>query len=171
MGPYHVSNMDMMLNLEASETNRYISVEDMAVYDEATALANPGKIDLVYNFHQFNVTPSIPSSHAFLSPAADQQFMPNLTIPSGFSNNSKVVKAWALRDRHLANMQFGIYIDDVDFREKDFTGAPNYSLNMRNESGVWLETADGKYRAYIYVNKINNAAKSVTISMKRLQIK
>ena len=44
--------------------------------------------------------------------------------------------------------------------------APNYALGLRAEAGVWVETADRKYNAYIYVNSIN-AAGSAVISMLR----
>jgi hypothetical protein len=72
-----------------------------------------------------------------------------------------------LRDRHLARLQFGIYVDDVDFEQINFTNSTNYGLNMRLEGGAWVETADGKYRAYIFVNNVNNTARTMTVSIKR----
>ena len=29
----------------------------------------------------------------------------------------------------------------------------NYELGLKEESGVWVETGDGKYRAFVYVNQ------------------
>jgi hypothetical protein len=37
---------------------------------------------------------------------------------------------------------------------------------MKAEAGAWIETADGKYRAYIYINSVN-AAGTAVISIKR----
>jgi hypothetical protein len=38
---------------------------------------------------------------------------------------------------------------------------------MRSEAGAWVETADGKYRAYIFMNSVNNGNQSARISIKR----
>jgi hypothetical protein len=88
MGPYSVTNMDMKLDIIASDGNlMYLSIEDMAVYNAATAATIPAKIDLVYLY--------------------------------------------------------------------------------RVVTGI----TDGKYRAYIYVNTIDNTAKTMKVSIKRLTMK
>jgi hypothetical protein len=61
-------------------------------------------------------------------------------------------------------------VDDLDFEELNMSDAPNWALNLRAESGAWVETSDGKYRAYIYVNSVNNGAKTMTISIKRYTV-
>lgn len=164
MGPYNISKMDMKLDLAVRDgAASYISIADMAVYTAATAAANSDKIDLVY-LHRTS-----PSSfaHALVSPAADPQYLPGITLPAGVNKSAKLRKAFGLRDQQLARLQFGIFIDDLDFQELDVADAPNFAINMRAESGVWVETADGKYRAYIFVNSINNTNKSAVISIKR----
>ena len=80
-------------------------------------------------------------------------------------------KTWALNDFNLARLQYGIYIDDVDFQVLDFTNAPNFVINLKAQAGTWVETADGKYRAYIYINAVNNTTPSMTISIKRYLMK
>jgi len=84
---------------------------------------------------------------------------------------TKISKVWNLRDFHLARLQYGIYIDDLDFQQLNITNAPDYAINLKAEAGAWIETADGKYRAYIYINKANDAQKSAVISMKRYTLK
>ena len=42
---------------------------------------------------------------------------------------------------------------------------------MKAEYGAWVETADGKYRAYIFVNKVDNTKKEMTVSIKRYTMK
>jgi hypothetical protein len=165
MGPYDIANMDMKLDLNASDNNMcYISIADMAVYDAATAASIPDKIDLVYLYRAIT---GITFAHALVSPS-NTEYLPGVTLPAGVGNSTKFIKMWALRDFHLARLQYGIYIDDLDFQKIDFTGVPDYGINMKAESGAWVETADGKYRAFIYVNALNNTTRTMRISIKRL---
>lgn len=169
MGPYTVSKMDLKLDLIATNNAAcYISIADMAIYDAAGAAANADKIDLVYLYRSI---PGITFAHALVAPAADVQYLPGVTLPSGVNNNTKGLKAWNLRDQQLARLQYGVFIDDVDFQEINLSEAPNYAINMKNESGLWVETEDGKYRAYVYVNKVDNSKAQMTLSIKRLQMK
>jgi len=169
MGPYVISKMDMKLDLVLSDNNNsYLSIADLAVYNAATAVANADKIDLVYLYRAIT---GISFLHALVSPAASPEYLPGITLPAGVNKSTKVSKAWALRDFNLARLQYGIYIDDLDFQVIDLKDAPNYAINTKAEAGVWIETADGKYRAYVYVNKVDNTAKTMTVSIKRLQIK
>jgi hypothetical protein len=169
MGPYVISKMDMKLDLVLSDNNNsYLSIADMAVYNSAGAVANADKIDLVYLYRAIT---GITFLHALVSPAANPDYLPGVTLPAGVNKSTKVSKAWALRDFNLARLQYGIYIDDLDFQVVDLKDAPNYAINTKAEAGVWVETADGKYRAYVYVNKVDNTAKTMTVSIKRLQVK
>lgn len=171
MGPYEISEMDMVLNLDlVNGTQNFISIADLAVYNAAQAAANPGKIDLVYLYH-FIPDPQIPFFHAIVAPTADPEYRPGVTVPAGLNNNTTIQKAWKLQDRQLAGLQYGIYVDDLDFQELDLTNAPNYAINVKVESGLWIETADGRYRAYIYVNSTSIPGQSAVISIKRYEVK
>jgi len=163
MGPYTISKMSIKRNLAVSNgVNAYISIEDMAVYNAAAAAAAPGKIDLVYLFRAAPTT----FTHALVSPAADAAYLPGVTLPAGLNRSTKLRKVFNLQDRNLANLQYGIYVDDVDLINVDMVDMPNYAIGLRAEAGVWVETADKKYRAYIFVNSIN-AAGTAVISMLR----
>lgn len=166
MGPYNISKMDMVRNLTVADgTNAYISIADMAVYNAATAATKADKIDLVYLYR--NITTSA-FNHALVSPAADPQYLPGITLPSGVNKSTREIKVFNLQDHNLApTLQPGIYIDDVDFQKLDFSNAPNYAINLKAEAGVWIETADKKYKAYVFINSVNNTAKSAVISIKR----
>jgi len=168
MGPYAVTKMDMKLDLIATDNKAcYISIADMAIYDAATAVANADKIDLVYLYRAIT---GITFNHALASPGASAEYLPGITLPAGVNKVTKMSKTWALNDFNLARLQYGIYIDDVDFQVVDFTNAPNFVINLKAQAGTWVETADGKYRAYIYINAVNNATSSMTISIKRYQM-
>lgn len=169
MGPYTIAKMDMKLNLVMSDANNcFLSIADMAVYNATDAAAHATNIDLVYLYR--NIT-GITFAHALVSPA-NTEYLSDVTLPSGLSNSTPFWKVYGLRDHQLSpTLQYGIYIDDVDFTALNFTNAPNYGINMKLESGAWVETADGKYRAYIFVNKVDNTAKTMTVSIKRYQMK
>ena len=167
LGPYTVAKMDMVRSLAVSNNNlAYISIEDMKVYNAADAATNAAKIDLVYLFRNISTSAF---NHALVSPAADTVYLPGITLPAGVNRSTKVIKVFNLQDFNLAQLQFGIYIDDLDFEQLNFATAPNFSINLRQEAGVWVETADGKYRAYIYINSANTAGNAV-ISIKRLAL-
>jgi hypothetical protein len=148
----------------SDNNNSYISIADLAVYNAAAAAANAANIDLVYLYRTYTTATF---NHALVAPAGNPDYLPGISLPAGVNKSAKIWKVWALRDQHLARLQYGIFIDDVDFQQLDFTGAPDYAINLRAEAGTWVETADGKYRAYIYINPINNTAKTMTISIKR----
>lgn len=163
MGPYKIATMDMMRLLPLKNgDDAYISIAEMKIYNAATVAANAAKIDLVY---LYRATPST-FLHALVSPAADPQYLPGVTLPAGMNRSIKIRKVFNLQDFNLARLQYGIYIDDLDFEQLDVADAPNYAINMKAESGGWVETTDGKYRAYIYVNSVNTAGTAV-ISIKR----
>ena len=168
MGPYKVSKMDMIRNLVVSDSTKvfYVSIADMAVYDSATAATKADKIDLVYLYRTFATSAF---NHALISPAADAQYRPGLNLPTGVNKSAKIVKVFNLPDYDLGRTQVGVYIDDIDFQKINFDAAPNYAINLRAEAGVWVETADGKYRAYVFINSVvaRSANKSATISIKR----
>jgi len=163
MGPYAISKMSITKNLPVSNgANAFISIEDMAVYNAASAATNAGKIDLVY---LYRATPTT-FTHALVSPGADAAYLPGVTLPSGVNRSTKLRKVFGLQDRNLSNLQYGIYVDDIDFQQLDMVDMPNYALGLKAESGVWVETTDKKYRAYIFVNSIN-AAGTAVISIMR----
>lgn len=163
LGPYAISKMDIKRNLAVSNANNaYISIEDMAVYNNTTLGSLTNKIDLIYLYRAAPTT----FTHALVSPGSDPAYLPGVVLPSGLTKKTKVRKVFNLQDRNLANLQFGIYIDDKDFQDISFAGAPDYAIGLRAEAGTWVETADGKYRAYIFINSINPAGSAV-ISMLR----
>lgn len=168
MGPYSISNMDMALNIPLKDAaEAYISIADMKAYPFEEASKKGDLIDLIYLYR-----PSLNSfGHALVSPAADNAYLPSIVLPAVLRNSSKVRREFALRDQQLGNPKYGVYIDDLDFQVLDLSNAPNYALNLKEEAGVWVETSDGKYRAYVFVNSTDNSNKGMTISIKRFKVK
>lgn len=166
MGPYQISKQYMKRNLTLSRAACYISLEDMAVYTLEEAQKIPEKIDLVYLWRN-KINEGVEFGHTFASPAADREWLDDLEVPASMTRDVKLRKEWGMIDAHLTDdPDNGTYIDDVDFETIKLDGMPNYALNMKDKGGMWIETADGKYRAYIYINSLK-ATSGGTISIKR----
>ena len=177
MGPYNVSGMDMVLDRPVTDgAAMYISIADMAVYTAAQAAAAPDKIDLAYLYRVVNASvngvPTNVFGHSLVAPGANAAYLPGVSLPAGVNKNTKIIKTISLYDKQLARMaQFGTYfIDDLDFQKLDVSTAANFAINLKNDNGLWVETADGQYRAFVYVNTSNNTTKSITISIKRFKM-
>ena len=192
MGPYTIAQMDIKHELRLNSANCFISIADMTVYDADGAAANPSKIDLIYLYRNYPAW-GITFGHAFVSPMANPDYLPadnpryqrdGFPLPPNVNNSTSLRKTNELRDRHLHDFPglhtipdlrpspSGIYVDDIDLQKLDFTNMPNYAIDVRQEGGMWVETQDKKYRAYIYVNYVvspnNSGNGSAIISMKRL---
>lgn len=170
-GPYEVRSMDMALDLVAKDgTDCYISIADMKVYDATFAAANPDKIDLVYLYR----TPAtVTYLHSLVAPTADPIYLPTFTMPTTLKNKTKIVKAFTVRDQQLSRIQYGVFVDDIDLSSKDFADAPDFAINVKAEGGVWVQTADGRYNAYVYINTVTNTTtvKEMKVSIKRLRVR
>ena len=166
MGPYSISKMDIVRNLTVSDNNAmYVSVSDMTVYNAAGAAANAAKVDLVY---LYRVVTGVTFAHALVAPTASTTYLPGVTLPGGVNNNTKERKVFNLQDHNLSPLQqYGIYIDDIDFQQIDLSNDANIAINLKADYGVWVETADHKYKAYIFVHSVNNTTKTAVISIKR----
>lgn len=168
MGPYTIAKMAITRNLNVSDGNMaYVSIADMAVYNATDAAAKAANIDLVYLYR--NTPTSSAFNHALVAPASST-YLEGVTLPAGVNNDTKIIKTYNMEDRQLSDLGNTVFIDDLDFEKIDFSTAPNYAINLKAEAGSWVETADGKYRAYIYINSVN-ATGSAVISMKRYTMK
>lgn len=166
MGPYTIAKMDMARNLTVTDGNAmYISISDTAIYTNANVAANAAKVDLIY---LYRVVTGVTFAHALVAPATNPIYLPGVTLPAGVNRDTKERKVFNLQDHNLSpGQQYGIYIDDIDFQQIDLSNDANFAINLKADAGVWVETADHKYRAYIFVHSVNNGAKSAVISMKR----
>src|SRR5690554_7027159 len=171
MGPYKISTMDMTRDiLLTSDDQCYISFRDeseaVVVYSKSELDADPSiasLVDLVYNRHS-----SSDISHALYAADAPESYRPGVIFPSGFSNQTKMIKEYGLRDRQLSDLHYSHFIDDLDFESINMTRSINYVLALKEEAGAWVETSDGEYRAFIYVN--NTGPGEMTISVKQYKM-
>lgn len=166
MGPYEISKQYMVRNLTLSRAACYISIEDMAVYTLEEAMQRPDKIDLCYLWRN-KINEGVEFGHTFAAPAASREWLDDLEVPASMTRDVKLRKEWGMIDAHLVDEpDNGTYIDDIDFETIRLDGMPDYAVNMKEKGGMWIETADGRYRAYIYINSLKSTSGG-TISIKR----
>jgi hypothetical protein len=168
MGPYTVSNMDILVKQKVTNKgNMYISIGDMKIYDSTGAAAHAGSIDLVYLYRSYTTSAF---NHALVAPAANAMYLPDVILPAGVNRDTKMLKVFNLHDHNLApDEQYGdAFIDDIDLQKIDLTGDPDYAINLKQDAGVWVETADGKYKAFVFINSV--ATNTATIGIKRLAV-
>lgn len=168
---YTVSNMTLKRDIVLTDGDVcYFSVEDMRGYTEAEVI-NGGlenKIDLIYIYDALSPDGYI-YGHALVSPASDEKYFNELVVPSGFRlNSTKIEKKVYLWDMQFSGEVPAVYVDDIDLETLDLTGAADFVLGLSTRSSAFFETADGKYRAYIYIN--NARGGEMTFGMKRLEI-
>ena len=166
---------------EGSKSWAKAQAQGFQVYTAAEAATMPEKIDLVYFFESYTLAEvegydqGVAFNHAFVAPAADaEKFLPDIKLPAGVNRNTKI-RDVGIKDAHLARLhlkdspeaQPAIFIDDIDLRDMDMSTMPNYALDLITNDGMFIETQDGKYKAYIYVNSARTGRVGATISMKR----
>ena len=159
---YPVSKMDMKRLIElGNEGACYFSIEDMKVTTQSLA----SKIDFIY-IYQAKLN-GYDYKHSFVSPGTDPKYIAIAGIvPAGATNKTPMEKRANVRDAQLKGEAPNVYIDDVDFQSLDLGAAVDYALTFSKDDGAFMKTANGKYAAYVYVNKIDDSGK-MTVSIKR----
>lgn len=159
----------MQRDITLTRSRCYISLEDLKAYTLDEARQMPDKIDLVYLWRN-KVNEGVEFGHTFAAPAANREWLDNLEIPEGMNRDVKLRKEWGIIDGHLTDEpDYGTYIDDIDFETIKLDGMPDYAVNMKEQGGMWIETADGRHRAYVYINSLRNTSGGV-ISIKRYDL-
>jgi hypothetical protein len=167
---YKVSTVDLIRNVVMTNDNAcYFSLETMKTYTEAQVNANnlANKIDLVYHFKA--TTPGgFTYGHSLLSTGTDAVQLNGKVIPVNFEKKfTKMEKKAFVNDMLLSGIVPSTYVDDIDFQTLNLANAADFVVDLRTASrnSVFVESADGKYKAYLYIN--NATATNLTFSMKR----
>lgn len=168
MGPYAISNMDMALDIKLKNKDCF-SIGEMRVLTTAEATANPEKVDFVYSYQ---IKRGVTFNHAFISPTTSNlsNYMEGITLPVGLSNSTKMVKTFGTLDQQLARNENAVFVDDIDLYDKAFDNSQDFLINIGEKGGAWLQTADGRYRAYLYINTAPANKAGMTVSIKRLKM-
>ncbi|GAB4035134.1 DUF4466 family protein [Spirosoma gilvum] len=171
---YRISRMDMKRSLALVDGGKaYVSIADMAVYTKAEVEQNnlASKIDFVYIYRATLGTGNYAFGHAIVAPS-NADYLKDVTLPTGLAKpRTAIDKRVDVKDAQLRGTTgFDVYIDDLDLQQTTFPNAADYAYGFAADQGAFVKTADGAYTAYVYVNSVNNGAKSMTISIKRLKL-
>ena len=176
---YTISSMDMkkLITLSGEENGaRYFSIEDMRAYtkDEVAAGNLSSKIDFIYAYAATKTVNgnNYDYKHAFFSPAAEAYYPDDFVLPAGIEKKSTLMdkKLYVWDGQLKDDINTAIYIDDLDLKEQTYENSADYVLDLRADGGVFMKTSDGQYSAFIYINSLNNDAKSAVIGIKRLRL-
>jgi hypothetical protein len=169
---YRVSNVDIAKNVVMTNNNAcYFSLETMKSYTEAQVIAQnlAAKIDLVYIFSA--TSGGFIYGHALVSPGTESTYLNGKIIPATFAKNvSKLEKKAFINDMLLSGIVPATYVDDIDFQTLNLSQAASFVLDLKTtaRNSVFVESADGKYRAYLYIN--NSTTSNLTFSLKRFTV-
>lgn len=169
---YRVSRMDMKRSIVLADgAKMYVSIADMTAYTKAEVEANnlAGKIDFVYIYRPTISTFAF--GHALVSPS-NPDYLTDVVLPTGLTKpRTAIDKRVDVKDAQLRGTAgFDVYIDDIDLQSTTFANAADYAYGLAVDQGAFVKTADGAYAAYVYVNAVNNTARTMTVSIKRLKL-
>jgi len=171
---YRISRMDMKRSIVLADgAKAYISLADMTAYTKAEVEQNnlASKIDLVYIYRPTLGAGNYAFGHALVAPS-NADYLKDIVLPTGLAKpRTAIDKRVDVKDAQLRGTAgFDVYIDDIDLERTTFTNAADYAYGMAADQGAFVKTADGAYAAYVYVNGVNNTAKTMTVSIKRLKL-
>ncbi|PQA54419.1 DUF4466 family protein [Siphonobacter curvatus] len=168
---YRISRMDMKRTLQLTDgAKAYVSIADMAVYTKEEVERNnlAAKIDFVYLYRP--TLSGFTFGHAWVAPSRSE-YLSDVSLPAGLTTRTLMDKRVDVKDAQLRGTAgFDVYIDDIDLERTTFTNASDYAFGLTADQGAFVKTANGAYAAYVYVNAVNNTEKSMTVSIKRLQL-
>ena len=172
-GPCKVRKMEIFRNIQMSLSMCYLSLENMRAYTgtEAEFLRIP--IDLVWTF--LSRPANVETGSTFISPIALDKIAPYMTTPPTPPALEYMRPTEKMRPQIIVEKQLAIdqeyadrLIDDIDFETLDLQGGTEYVMGLTARRGLWVETADGKYRTFIYTNGVNTGG--CEISAKRYKM-
>ena len=167
---YYIRKMDMELDIPLTRDRCWFCMETMKAYTAEEAEEAGVPIDFVW-FYTTAVSAKDDRS-VFANPARID------TYSSFFSQASPLVELrdtkkmyrYTIIEPQLGRQEFdGFYIDDKDFECLTLDCDSEGLMGINNRNGFWMETSDGKYKAYVYCNALN--AESCTISVKRYNMR
>lgn len=169
---YRISSMDMKRSIVLGDgAKAYVSLADMTAYTKAEVEQNnlASKIDFVYIYRPTINTFAF--GHALVAPS-NPTYLQDVILPTGLAKTRTAIdKRVDVKDAQLRGTAgFDVYIDDIDLRQTTFVNAADYAYGLAADQGAFVKSADGTYAAYIYVNAVNNTAKTMTVSIKRLKL-
>lgn len=164
-----IREMEMKLDIPLTPERCFFSLEELNSYTKAEAEEKNVQIDFLWGYSGLF---SDKGDRSFIgNPArvADYGQFFTAPIPRTAVDTPKMMR-YNILDHQLARQEFsGFYIDDRDFRTLNINCSTSIIIGLQNRTGFWVESADGKYRAYVYCNSYS--AEGCVLSVKRYTVK
>ena len=157
-----VRRMDMKLDIKMTPARCFFSIDKMKAYTAAEADFEQVPVDFAWGY---STAPADKADRSgFFNAAHLDEFSAWYTFPALTSPVNDTKKMY--RYNIIEPQEFdGFYIDDRDFEALRLDCDTPSLIGINNRNGFWVETADGRYRAYVYCNEVS--AESCTVSIKR----
>lgn len=172
---YMVSNMDMKRLIPLKDGAAcYFSVADMTAYtkEQVDQQNLSSKIDLVYIYRATMGPASAAFGHAFVA-LSNSNYINDLNLPAGWTKLATKFEKRIdnMRDAQLKGAPPTVYVDDIDLLNLNFESSTDNAIGLSKDMSTVVQTSDGMYNSYIYINNADNSKKEITISIKRLKVK
>ena len=176
---YPVEKMDMVtdivLNDPSGNTGKnYYSISDLKAYTKAEVETQnkSGAIDFVYRYSTSAIsTPgggSITLSSCISAPSGTV-YLNTSYIPATWTKNATLIEPRKWDDMQLKGNTPNSYITDLDLEGTSLNGNTFGEYGLKKDFSLVMQTADGKYRAFVYLKNVGTA--TVTIGIKRIALK
>lgn len=177
---YPVEKMDMVKDVvltdPAGNTGRnYYSISELKAYTlaEVEAQNKSGVIDFVYRYTSSSSTIPTPGGGTItlgtcISAPNHPVYMNTNYIPAAWSKNATLIEYRKWDDMQLKGNTPNSYVTDLDLQNTSLNGNTFGEYGIKKDYSLVIQTADGKYRAFVYFKTVGTA--TVTIGIKRLQI-
>mgnify|MGYP001086790579 CR=1 FL=1 len=172
---YNISKMDMKRSILLKDGGAcYFSIADMTAYtkEQVDAQNLSGKIDFVYLYKTTMGNSGGTFGHSIVS-LANGNYLTSLSIPNSWTKLATKMEKRIdnMKDGQLKGAPPTVFIDDIDLESPQFNNASDYALTLSADQGALVQTQDKNFTSYVYVNKVDNGKREMTISLKRLKIK
>lgn len=172
---YEISNMDMKRQILLKDGAAcYFSISDMAVYtkDQVDQQNLSNKIDFVYIYRATMGAGAAAFGHALIA-LSNPNYINDLNLPANWTKPASKMEKRVdnMRDGQLKGAPPTVFVDDIDLASQKFTNAVDYVYGFAQDMSAVVQSNDGVYTSYFYINKVDNAKKEMTIGIKRLKVK
>ncbi len=177
---YDVSNLDMVETVVLADPadgtgSRYFSVTDMTSYTlaEVEAQNKSAVIDFVYRYNNVAMTSpggtDVTLNHSISAPT-HTFFLDANYVPANWTKNASLIEKRKWNDMHLKQATPSEYVTDKALMTTSLSANSTAVYGLAANFGFVIQTADGNYRAFVYVRAVNNGDRTMTIGVKRLAI-
>lgn len=166
---------DIVLNDPAGNTGRnYFSISELKAYTKAEVDAQnkSSVIDFVYRYNTSALTTPGGSSITLgtcIAAPSQGVYLNTSYVPAAWTKNATLIEARKWDDMQLKGNTPNSYVTDMDILSTKFNGNTFGEYGMKVDFSLVMQTADGKYRAFVYLKTVG--ANTLTIGIKRLEIK